>query len=394
MRHSGIIYFYLWRELIYSTSICILVLTVILIFGNLTKYEETLLIALEHSPVSLIKLVALLLPYVLSMSIPFGFSLALTWNIAKWSNFKELDAMRSLGVGAGHLYIPILSFALLLCALILYSSLQWGPVNRKKFDEFRSDLAWSNLSRLMENKGEISFSTNEDQKFLGKQTLSSLAGLSNHTITRVSLSALNINQESWEGLRLCLHDPEDQLLAVINAGKAKVKRDQKEGILSLELFDIDLEPSHQGGDFFSGTDSIFVKIKRLKEPIVFQISSPNNENLKRVGYSRLIEIATTSLNDSKKKIAQEIMSKHIAISLSPFFICIFLIPHTAKFAKGDPSVGVVVGIVICVGYFVLGTLGHNFLIFTQFSYLGWWIPNILFLAFTILPSFIINSVRY
>ena len=96
----------------------------------------------------------------------------------------------------------------------------------------------------------------------------------------------------------------------------------------------------------------------------------------------------------QKENCPEIMSKHIAISLSPFFICIFLIPHTAKFAKGDPSVGVVVGIVICVGYFVLGTLGHNFLIFTQFSYLGWWIPNILFLAFTILPSFIINSVRY
>ena len=79
--------------------------------------------------------------------------------------------------------------------------------------------------------------------------MSSLAGLSNHTITKVSLSALNINQESWKGLRLCLHDPEDQLLAVINAGKAKVKRDQKEGILNLELFDIDLEPLT--GEIFS-----------------------------------------------------------------------------------------------------------------------------------------------
>ena len=71
-----------------STLMCVIGLTCILIFGNLTKYEESLLIALEHSPL-FCKLIGLLLPYVLSMSIPFGFSLALSWVLAKGRQISE-----------------------------------------------------------------------------------------------------------------------------------------------------------------------------------------------------------------------------------------------------------------------------------------------------------------
>ena len=169
---------------------CVIGLTCILIFGNLTKYEESLLIALEHSSLSFCKLIGLLLPYVLSMSIPFGFSLALSWLLAKWANFREIDALKSLGISSWRLSLPILSFSAPLCILVLYVSLQWGPVNRKKFDDFRHDLAWSNLSKLMAQEGEISFSTATDEGFSGKESLGSLAGLPSEEISMITVSAM------------------------------------------------------------------------------------------------------------------------------------------------------------------------------------------------------------
>ena len=360
---------------------CVIGLTCILIFGNLTKYEESLLIALEHSPLSFCKLIGLLLPYVLSMSITFGFSLALSWVLAKWSNFREIDALKSLGISSLRLSLPILSFSVPLCIVVLYASLQWGPVNRKKFDDFRHDLAWSNLSKLMAQEGEISFSTAKGDGFSGKESLGSLAGLPGEEISTITLSAMDMEKDNWREIRMCLHNSNQQVLAVINAGMAKVEREEELGQVFFHLYDIDLEPSYRGEDFFSGTESIFVKIKKLKEPLVFNLSPDQPESLKRMGFARLYQIAINPVIGNQSKQARDIIGKNIALGFSPLFICLFLIPAATRFGKNDPSLGLIVGIVICASYFIIGSTGQNLLAMTDYGWIGWWVPNFLCLFY-------------
>ena len=360
---------------------CVIGLTCILIFGNLTKYEESLLIALEHSPLSFCKLIGLLLPYVLSMSITFGFSLALSWVLAKWSNFREIDALKSLGISSLRLSLPILSFSVPLCIVVLYASLQWGPVNRKKFDDFRHDLAWSNLSKLMAQEGEISFSTAKGDGFSGKESLGSLAGLPGEEISTITLSAMDMEKDNWREIRMCLHNSNQQVLAVINAGMAKVEREEELGQVFFHLYDIDLEPSYRGEDFFSGTESIFVKIKKLKEPLVFNLSPDQPESLKRMGFARLYQIAINPVIGDQSKQARDIIGKNIALGFSPLFICLFLIPAATRFGKNDPSLGLIVGIVICASYFIIGSTGQNLLAMTDYGWIGWWVPNFLCLFY-------------
>jgi lipopolysaccharide export system permease protein len=369
------------RELFTSTLMCVIGLTCILIFGNLTKYEESLLIALEHSPLSFCKLIGLLLPYVLSMSIPFGFSLALSWVLAKWSNFREIDALKSLGISSWRLSLPILSFSVPLCIVVLYASLQWGPVNRKKFDDFRHDLAWSNLSKLMAQEGEISFSTAKGEGFSGKESLGSLAGLPGEEISTITVSAMDMEKDNWRDIRMCLHNSNQQVLAVINAGMAKVEREEELGKVFFHLYDIDLEPSYRGEDFFSGAESIFVKIKKLKEPLVFNLSPDQPESLKRMGFVRLYQIAINPVIGNQSKQARDIIGKNIALGFSPLFICLFLIPAATIFGKNDPSLGLIVGIVICTSYFIIGSTGQNLLAMTDYGWIGWWIPNFLCLFY-------------
>jgi lipopolysaccharide export LptBFGC system permease protein LptF len=315
------------------------------------------------------------------MSIPFGFSLALSWVLAKWSNFREIDALKSLGISSWRLSLPILSFSVPLCIVVLYASLQWGPVNRKKFDDFRHDLAWSNLSKLMAQEGEISFSTAKGEGFSGKESLGSLAGLPGEEISTITVSAMDMEKDNWRDIRMCLHNSNQQVLAVINAGMAKVERKEELGQVFFHLYDIDLEPSYRGEDFFSGAESIFVKIKKLKEPLVFNLSPDQPESLKRMGFVRLYQIAINPVIGNQSKQARDIIGKNIALGFSPLFICLFLVPAATRFGKNDPSLGLIVGIVICASYFIIGSTGQNLLAMTDYGWIGWWIPNFLCLFY-------------
>jgi hypothetical protein len=233
----------------------------------------------------------------------------------------------------------------------------------------------------MAQEGEISFSTAKGEGFSGKESLGSLAGLPGEEISTITVSAMDMEKDNWRDIRMCLHNSNQQVLAVINAGMAKVERKEELGQVFFHLYDIDLEPSYRGEDFFSGAESIFVKIKKLKEPLVFNLSPDQPESLKRMGFVRLYQIAINPVIGNQSKQARDIIGKNIALGFSPLFICLFLIPAATRFGKNDPSLGLIVGIVICASYFIIGSTGQNLLAMTDYGWIGWWIPNFLCLFY-------------
>ena len=124
-----------------------------------------------------------------------------------------------------------------------------------------------------------------------------------------------------------------------------------------------------------------MKIKKLKEPLVFNLTSGQSENIKRMGFARLYQIAINPVLGNQSKKARDIIGKNIALGFSPLFICLFLIPTATRFGKNDPSLGLIVGIVICAGYFIIGSTGQNLLVMTDYGWVGWWIPNFLCLFY-------------
>ena len=76
----------------------VFLLTLLLVFANLLRYEESFLHILDSSDYTFLKFIILLTPYGLTISIPFGFTIALSFLIGRWSAYKELCALNSLGV--------------------------------------------------------------------------------------------------------------------------------------------------------------------------------------------------------------------------------------------------------------------------------------------------------
>ena len=61
----------------------------------------------KNSPL-ILKLTVLLVPYSLSMAIPFGFTLALSLVVGNWASNREVKALNALGVSSLRTFIPFL----------------------------------------------------------------------------------------------------------------------------------------------------------------------------------------------------------------------------------------------------------------------------------------------
>ena len=123
-------------------------------------------------------------------------------------------------------------------------------------------------------------------------------------------------------------------------------------------------------------DSLYVSVKELNEPLAFKISQGKKKNLKRVGLLPLCDMATSSLDEKEKRLAKGIISKNLALGLSPAFVAVLIIPLATRVGKKDATQSLFLGIILCVGYFSTGTVAQNLLSDSSYSYFSWWLPNL------------------
>ena len=127
-------------ELSKATLVSVTGLTILLLYGNLTRYEDVFLKAVEQDSTQVLQLCALLVPYALSMAIPFGFTVSLALVLGNWASNREILALNALGANPRSLLWPFCLFSVFLSSLTIFATLQWGPLNRGEFDKLREKI--------------------------------------------------------------------------------------------------------------------------------------------------------------------------------------------------------------------------------------------------------------
>jgi lipopolysaccharide export LptBFGC system permease protein LptF len=367
-------------ELSKATLVSVTGLTILLLYGNLTRYEDVFLKAVEQDSTQVLQLCALLVPYALSMAIPFGFTVSLALVLGNWASNREILALNALGFSPRSLLWPFCLFSIFLSCLTIFATLQWGPLNRGEFDKLREKILWENFSVLLIEDGEISFDIDSRKDSKTSQSFADLfSEAGGEQVSRVSLSVGEFTDNIWRNLRITLFDHENRIQMVCNSGKTIVTKSVEEGLLILDLYDVDLEPVNRGRNFFRGGSDLFLNIAHWREPLVIEIGDGEKKNLKRMSFSELIEVVKNSDNDSQKIIANSILHKNAALGLSPFFVCLLLLPLTTKSARRETVHNLLIGIIISFSYYMLGTVTYNFFEKYSWNYIAWWSPNIFFL---------------
>ena len=216
--------------------------------------------------------------------------------------------------------------------------------------------------------------------FGSSDSVKSLEGLCEGNVSKISISVTKIQSENWQNVRILMSDRTGQILSVIHAAEAQVRRSKDKENLIMNLYDVDVEPDFPK-DEFEGDDSSskFVSFKSWKQPLVVNLYKKNGSNahdLKRLGFFELLKVANSQERSQVVIKANLILSKNLALGCSPLFLGMLLIPIAAQKGRKESMLNLVLGIFVCLSYFGLGSIAANILGFSNFAYLGWWIPNL------------------
>ena len=372
---SKIIRSYIFREILGVTLLSTLVLTIILLYGNLSKNDEALFRALSISPLLFMELISLMIPFALSLGLPFGFSLAVIFCVGRWSADREVLAMQSLGIKRSLWATPVFFSALLVTAISCFASLHWSPVSRGTFEHRVRNMIWEDFQSWIDSGREIAFKLDSegDKNLMGGLD----AGLQKQ-ITQATLSIGNGVGDNWENVRILLWGANRELLAILHAKKSIVLKDREAGSIELFLEQVDYE-SLEHNSAGSTKQSSFVSFEKWKQPMRFSIDTPVLErDMKRLS---LLEFWNMQKDGNLDRFdttrAYNHFNKYASLGCSPLSLSALLVSVAVRSGRKETYANLFIGVLICLFYFAMGTtLGQSI----GSNGYGWWIANLSFLA--------------
>jgi len=129
------------RELLVNVLFAIVVLSLVLVVGNIFRKLLPLLVNHDVPMEYLLSFIAYVLPFSLIFTIPWGLLTAILLVFGRLSADNELIAMRSNGVSITRVCIPLAAIALLCTAICLWLNVQVAPAAQEKLRSTIFDLA-------------------------------------------------------------------------------------------------------------------------------------------------------------------------------------------------------------------------------------------------------------
>lgn len=135
---------YIGRQLLVTALFAIVVLSVVLVLGNIFKKLLDLLVN-QNAPASLIlSFIAYVLPFSLTFTIPWGFLTSVLLVFGRMSAESELTALRSNGVSISRACVPVWGLAAVFTAICLWINMDVAPRAQQQMKDALFNIATSN----------------------------------------------------------------------------------------------------------------------------------------------------------------------------------------------------------------------------------------------------------
>jgi LPS export ABC transporter permease LptF len=348
---------YVGKQILTTAFFAVLVLSIILVVGNLFKLIDVLT---NHSvPIQYVATVmAYVLPFSLTFTIPWGFLTAVLLVFGKMSAENELIALRSSGVSIPRVCAAMFGWAVLSVAICLWINVDIAPRAQEKMKQAVFDIATSNPIAMFGSDQVI-------DEFPGRK-----------------IYVEKKEGTELEGILMYELNDDGEPLRVVHAHRGQLQADiQGKQQIMLRLFDARYEQR----DPDEPTNLMKVRSGITAEKIDLPISLTElyEKNKKRRGFSQmtLAELAQQQTKEQRTAARVEI-NKRFSVSFAPFAFALLAVPLAITAHRRETSIGFLFSLVIAFVYFFFiivasDTLRNNSKAHPELLI---WLPNVLFIG--------------
>lgn len=351
---------YISSNVLFSTIFGVVVLSLVLVLGNIFKELLDLIINRDVPLQSVILFMLYVLPFSLTFTIPWGFLTAVLLVFGRLSADNELIALRSNGVSIQRISGPVLLLGAALTGLCLFINLEVAPRAEQEMSKTLFRIATSNPLSL--------FATDEViTEFPGRRIF--IGSKENERLQNVFLFEL---------------DEKFYPVKVVHAHEGEINFDETNSRLLMRLFGATFEQrdADDPGDLNKMRRGIVMREGVFPIDLLSLYDEHSKEKrLSAHTAGELISLIQAG-NLGDRALATHVeLSRRFSTSLACFAFALIAIPLGITAHRRETSVGFGLSLVIAFAYFFFIIMAETFKNQPAMYPVGLvWAPNIIFLS--------------
>lgn len=345
---------YIGRQVVFGTLFAIVVLSVILVLGNVLREIRPLLVE-QHVPLPLlVRFMLSSLPFSLMFTIPWGFLAAVLLVFGRLSSDQELTAFRVAGLSLTRLSLPVFALALVLSGVCMWLNVRVAPQAKGSLE----DMLYQEVMR-------------DPRSILNPG--SSLLGFANK-----SLFIEGHDGNALVGFHLYYrgknNDKDSPQPSYIHAGRVElgIEKEKKEFHLTLDDAFIEQKKENGGVDVAFAGEAYYLPLDfsdtRMKKP---RASTMTNEEILKYSYDPAQKISPAKRVEFRAEI-----TRRYSYSFACLAFAFVAVPLGLKSRRRDTSTGLMLSLFIGAGYFISSFVADQFHT-DRGATIALWMPNIL-----------------
>jgi len=347
---------YIGRQVLYGTLFAIVVLSMVLVLGNLYKQIRPLLVD-KHAPLWLVlRFVMTVLPFSLMFTIPWGFLSAVLLVFGRLSSDQEITSFRVAGMSLARLVVPVFVIAAALSGVCLWLNVNVVPHARGSLTDLLYEEAKRDPRSLL-NPGMVQAGVQDVKFFVEDQAGDSLIGL--HLYRTPSEAAAD------EPLDAYLHA--ERFTFVVDDAKKQLR---------LKLYNASFETRKPDG-------SVEMAFADEAEPYLIPYGAARMEKSKPSAMTNQemsdYQARHPELSAEQRVKFQTEITQRYSFSLACLAFAFVAVPLGMQSRRRDSSTGLLMSLLLGTGYFLFIMLANDSKT-TDGALVALWAPNVICVA--------------
>ena len=356
---------YLLREILPYMLLGTVLLTAVIFIHEASRFADLFIVfaraGVNDNP--LIKLLASLLPSILVFTLPISLLLGILLGLSRMSGDSEIIALRAGGIGRSRILMSVLMLSFIVAVITGYLTFRLLPGAIAAFD----DLKLTRTEVLVRGiAGQIKprvFIENFPGKVVYIQDIDKEKNQWKHIFVATDNTKDEAQVVTAEGGQFQLGESLQESALLLNNGWSQ-KMGVKDGKITDQL---------------ASFGSLEVKLVNQDDQPKAPDPKPAEIVPSKLGMRQLYESIPPRGNPDRRAFLVE-LNKRFALPIACLVFGVIGVGLGISVPRGGRSLGLVLGIVLMLGYYLLFAAGENASTSgTAPAWLGVWLPNILFL---------------